>query len=137
MNGREFLDTNILLYAFDSKAPVKRPRAQDLLSRLTASEAAFISIQVLQEFFANATKKMGLSPGEAKRLVDDFSQFPTHSPSPADVLAAIELHLTHRISFWDALIVRSAQQMGCATLWSEDLSHGQRFGAVTIRNPFV
>ncbi|MDX2179566.1 MAG: PIN domain-containing protein [Bryobacteraceae bacterium] len=137
MNGREFLDTNVLLYAFDSKAPAKRPRAQDLLSKLTSRDAAAISIQVLQEFFANATKKMGMTPSEAKRLVEDFSRLPTHAPSPADVISAIDLHLIHKISFWDALIIRSAQQMKCETLWSEDLSHGQRFGAVTIRNPFV
>ena len=83
---------------------------------------------MLQEFFAAATRKIGLS--SARRRVVVYSRF----EAPADLLAAIDLHRIHRFSVWDSLIVRAALNANCSTLHSEDLSSGQRIGAVrTLR----
>jgi len=137
MSSPEFFDTNILLYAFHLRDPARRSVASQLVERAVEVGALCLSVQVLQEFWVNAQRKIALPTDEAFAHIRRLSSGLVHCPHPEDVLAAIELHGNRTISFWDALIVRSAQQMGCATLWSEDLSHGQRFGGVTVRNPFA
>lgn len=96
-------------------------------------------MQVLQEFFVSATRKIPepLPTVEAARRIGQYAEWIVHMPGPSDLLAAIELHEQLRISFWDAMIVQSARQMGCGVLWTEDLNDGQRYGGVTARDPFV
>ncbi len=134
----EFVDTNVLLYAFSQDEPVKRERAQSLLERLWQSGTGRISTQVLQEFYVNATRKLAhpLRPEEAQAIVLSLSQWDYHRPDAPDILAAAVLAERYRISFWDALIVHSAEALGAILLWSEDLNPGQRFGALEVRNPF-
>ncbi len=135
---RQFVDTNVLVYAHDAGAGAKRTLAAEILSELWESGLGCLSIQVLQEFFTIATRKLAhpLSSNEAAGVIGYLAQWQVHSPVAADVLAAIELAGCHQISFWDASIILSAQRLGCRTLWSEDLQHGGVYGDVVVRNPF-
>jgi predicted nucleic acid-binding protein len=135
----QFVDSNILVYAYDLAQGEKRERAKALLLSLWESELGCVSIQVLQEFFVNVTRKSEtpLPAEQAAQVIQDFSDWTVHRPGVRDVLAAIELHLRHRISFWDAMIVQSARQSGCGLIWSEDLSAGQDYDGVKVVNPFV
>jgi predicted nucleic acid-binding protein len=136
MNGREFVDTNVLIYAFDRTAGKKRETAVALLARLWSDQIGCLSLQVLQEFYVTATKKLKMAPAEAYAQIDRFGKWTVHRPEVDDVLVAIQLHREKKVSFWDAMILRSAISSGCDFVWSEDLSDGQRWDGVTVRNPF-
>ncbi|MBS1906893.1 MAG: PIN domain-containing protein [Actinobacteria bacterium] len=135
----EFVDTNVLLYAYDSGAGERHDRALDLVSRLGRARNGVLSVQVLQEFHVNATRKIAvpLSPAAARDRLAVLSLWHVHSPTASDVIAASELAEHAQLSFWDAMIVRSAAASGCRMLWSEDLNAGQRIDGVEIRNPFI
>ena len=137
MSGREFIDTNVLVYADDRRDPRKRDRARELIRALMHDRRGVLSLQVLQEFFAAATRKLGLSSWDAKRRVIVYSRFDTVTLAPVDLLAAIDLHRLHRISIWDSLIVRAALNANCTTLHTEDLSSGQVIESLAISNPFA
>ena len=132
----EFVDTNILIYAHDRSMGRKHERAVDLLTRLFAERARAISVQVLVEFYSTATKKLRFTSAEAEDVLVDMAAWPIHRPGHDDLIRAARLHRRYNISWWDALIVNSATQLGCNVLWTEDLSHGQRYGSVTVQNPF-
>ena len=132
----EFVDTNILIYAFDATAGDKRRVAVELITRLWLDRRGCISLQVLQEFYVAATKKLILEPEQAALQVNRLGRWSVHRPSVDDVLGAIELHRSHSVSFWDGMILRSAQASQCSILWSEDMSGGQRWGNLEVRNPF-
>lgn len=136
---REFVDANVLVYAFDSSAGHKQRAAQDLLEKLWDSGAGCLSVQVLQEFFVTVTKKVARPlPGEeATARVREFATWKVFTPTAADVLAAIGLHTRAHIEFWDAMIVLAAAESGCDVLWTEDLNDGQSLQGVRIRNPFA
>jgi predicted nucleic acid-binding protein len=137
--ARAFVDTNILVYAHDTTAGAKRDAAVALLERLWGSGTGCLSIQVLQELFVTLTRRLPrpLDAQAAEDAVEDFARWTVHAPGSEDVLAAIDLHRRHRISFWDAMIVRSAAQLGCNLLYSEDLSAGQRYDGVLVVDPFA
>jgi predicted nucleic acid-binding protein len=137
MTGPFFVDTNVLIYADDSADPEKQGRARNLLRSALGDGSGKVSFQVLTEFFAAATKKLGLSSEEARRRVEIYSSLEVFRPGVADLLAAIDLHRLHQLSIWDALIVRSAQASGCRVLYTEDLQHGQVFDGVDVRDPFM
>ena len=136
---REFIDTNVLVYAFDSSAAPKQQAACRLLERLWDSGAGCLSVQVLQEFFVTVTKKVAspLPVEEATARVREFTAWRVFSPTADDVLAAIGLHARLNIGFWDAMIVLAAAESACDILWTEDLSDGQVLQGVRIRNPFT
>jgi len=135
---RRFVDTNILVYAQDASAGRKREVARELIAGLWESREGCASVQVLQEFFGNLTRKVPkpLSAREAAALVEDLSAWTVHSPGPRDVLSAIELHERAGVSFWDAMILSSARSLGCRLLYSEDLKAGQSYDGVLVINPF-
>ncbi len=135
----EFVDSNILVYAHDATAGRKREVAKGLLARLWAQEQGCLSIQTLQEFVVNATRKVPepISIEEAQEVVTALSDWTVHSPGPAGVVAALKRQARYKISFWDAMILESAVCLGCHLMWSEDLSSGQVFDGVEVRNPFV
>ena len=95
-----------------------------------------MSPQVLQEYFAAATRQLKLDTLVARRNVELFGRFEVATVDVQDVLAAIDLHLLHRISFWDGLILRTAKQMRCTVLLTEDLQDGRVFDGIQILNPF-
>jgi predicted nucleic acid-binding protein len=134
----EFVDTNVLLYAYDPDAGVRHERARLLIGELGRGHRGVLSVQVLQEFYVNAVRRIAvpLSPEQARERLRVLARWRTHSPLAHDVLAATELAERYQISFWDAMIVRSASELGCDTLWTEDLTHGQRIAGVEILNPF-
>jgi predicted nucleic acid-binding protein len=136
MNGKEFVDTNILIYAFDRTAGKKWETAAALLERLWSERAGCVSLQVLQEFYVTATKKLRMPSGEALAQVERLGKWTVHRPSVNDVLQAIQLHRARKLSFWDAMILRSAIGSACVLMWSEDLSDGQRWEGLMVRNPF-
>ncbi len=135
----EFLDTNVLLYAYDVTAGDRHGRAKALVSRLGRTRRAAVSVQVLQEFYVNVVRKIEvpLSPEVARERLLVFSRWRVHAPGPEDVIAATELAQRTQISFWDAMIVRSAAECGCRVLWSEDLNAGQHIEGVEVVNPFT
>jgi predicted nucleic acid-binding protein len=132
----EFIDTNILIYAHDGGAGGKHRRAVELMTRLFEEVSGALSVQVLSEFYTVATRKLGMKSQAAEDVIRDLRGWTTHSPGHADVLKACSLHRRYKIAWWDALIVNSAIELGCPVLWSEDLANGQRYGSVTVRNPF-
>ncbi len=134
---RTFLDTNILLYAEDGDAGVKRLEAQRRIDSLLKAGAAVVSTQVLQEFFVRATAKLGLSVKGARERVEMYARLDVVLLQPDLILSAIDLHRLHTLSFWDAMIVRAANLGGCSRLLTEDLQHGRKFDGVTIENPFI
>ncbi len=107
------------------------------MTRLFADRARAVSIQVLTEFYSAATKKLKFTSTEAEDILVDMAVWAIHRPVHDDLIRASHLHRRYNISWWDALIVNSATQLGCDVLWSEDFSNGQQYGSVTVRNPFV
>ena len=132
----EFVDTNILIYAHDERAGVKHHQASELIVRLFEEGRGALSVQVLCEFFSAATTKLPVSSEEAEAIISDLGVWTIHRPGLADILQAGRLQRKFLISWWDALVLNSATQLGCATLWSEDFTHGRQYGPVTVRNPF-
>ena len=133
----EFVDTNILIYAHDATAGPKHDKSVELVARLDNDDSGAISLQVLTEFYAAATRKLRIASEKAEEIIRDFGTWTVHYTTKTDVVQAIQLHRRYNINWWDALILNSATELGCSVLWTEDLSHGQRYGGVTVRNPFL
>lgn len=136
---REFVDTNVLVYAFDVSAARKHEVARQLLERLWDRGTGCLSVQVLQEFFVTITRKvpMPLSTDDAKARVRELSAWLIFAPSADDIVSAIDLQTEAKIGFWDAMVVLAAAESGCDVLWTEDLNDGQVVRGVRIRNPFA
>ena len=134
----QFVDTNILIYAHDISAGQKHSRAKDLMRDLWQSGEGCLSVQVLQEFYVNVTQKVAkpLPAEAAAQIIADLSVWEVHCPRTEDVLYAIQLQKRHQISFWDAMILASALQLGCQVLWSEDLYPGQVYDQLKVQSPF-
>ena len=137
MNRLAFFDTNIFIYADDASASAKQARAIQLITNYRRSGLLVISIQVLQEYFSAATRKLGVDPETAQQKVQLLARARVVRFAEDDVIAAIELHRLHRISFWDAMIVHAARLAGADVLYSEDLQHGAILAGVRVNNPFL
>jgi len=127
----------VLVYADDASSPEKQNRAIALLAEHLRRGTAVVSLQVLQEYFVAATRKLGVAPEMAQRKVEILARARVVRFEPGDVIAAIELHRLTRISFWDALIVHAARSAGVQALYSEDLQPGAVLGGVRVVNPFA
>jgi predicted nucleic acid-binding protein len=138
-NPLQFIDTNILIYAHDHSAGAKHEQARSLLKEVWEERTGCLSIQVLQEFYVNVTRKVSqpMSPDAASQIVADLAVWQVHRPDVGDVLEGIRLGSARQLSFWDAMILTSARRLGCAILWSENLSHGHTYEGVQVRNPFA
>ncbi len=136
MSVIRFLDTNILLYAYDLDAPAKREIALSLVENGWAvlGETA-ISVQVLQEMHVNLERR-GITRAAAGQIVRDFSLWPMVETSLALLHAALSEQIRWKISLWDALILAAARQSGATELLTEDLNHGQNYDGVKVVNPF-
>ena len=134
-----FLDTNILVYAHDVSAGDKHAIALRIMEDLWNSGFGVLSTQVLQEFFATATKKIPkpLSVLEAKKIIRVLLKWDVVVNDGESLLEAIEIHLRYKYSFWDAMIIEAALRGNASLLLSEDLSDGQIINGVTIKNPFL
>jgi predicted nucleic acid-binding protein len=129
---RAFLDTNILVYA--QQTGRKAEISQNLIV-----EGGTISAQVLNELVNVLRRKQGRSFGDIVAVLDDIDNaLDPARPLTAQICrSALGLADEHRLAFHDALIVASAIEAGCETLYSEDMQHGRTIGKLTIRNPFV
>ncbi|HZB88573.1 MAG TPA: PIN domain-containing protein [Terracidiphilus sp.] len=134
---RTFFDTNVLVYAEDSREPEKRKTALALILEHRRRRTGVVSLQVLQEFFVTATLKLKLDPVLAREKVEFHARFQVVEPAVADILAAIDFHRLYRVSYWDALVLHSARQSGCSVLLTEDMQDGQIVDGVRIVNPFI
>ena len=134
-----FLDTNILIYAYDVSAGNKHKTAKTIMMDLWDSGRGIMSIQVLQEFFVNITKKVSrpLEIKLAKDIIKDLLKWEVVTIDGESLLEAIELHVRHQYSLWDSMILKAAQKGGAIILLSEDLKDGQTIDGVTIKNPFM
>jgi predicted nucleic acid-binding protein len=140
MSGRFFLDTNIFVYSFDAAAPKKARRASELIESAIASGKGVVSYQVVQEFFNVAFRKFSqpMSGADAEQYLGIvFRPLLSVHSSQAIFLEGLQLTGQRRLAWYDSLIVAAAIQSECELLYSEDLQHGQRFGGVQIRNPFL
>jgi predicted nucleic acid-binding protein len=132
----EFIDTNVLVYAHDGGAGAKHDKSVELLTRLFEDGNGALSIQVLAEFYAAATRKLAMKSEEAEAAISELGGWAIHRPGHGDLLKASRLHRRYHIAWWDAMVLNSATEAGCSVLWSEDFSDSQRYGTVTVRNPF-
>ena len=139
MSGKAFLDTNIFVYGYDERDPIKQSIAEGLIRSLAIEGEAVISYQVIQEFFNIVLLKIPqkMPHAEAQRYLDvTFRPLHIVPPSATLISEAIRIQERFRLSWYDSLIVSAAQQAGCTILYSEDLQHAQQFGTVTVRDPF-
>jgi predicted nucleic acid-binding protein len=139
MTERVFVDTNVLIYAHDLDAGLKRDRAVSILSRLWENENGIVSVQVLQEFYVRVTRKIRdpLTPALARGVIKNYLAWQIAPNDPSTVLLASEIAERNQISFWDALIVASASNAGADKILSEGLNHGQVIEGIVIENPFL
>ncbi len=135
----EFVDTNILVYAFDKGAGEKRKKAKDILADLAAENRGCISTQVLMEFFNATTQKTPkkLALKNAQMIIESLGSWLIFTPVLEDILRAADIVQKYQINFWDAMIVRAASKMGASILWTEDLNHEQIYEGVEAKNPFA
>jgi len=136
--GRQFVDTNVFVYAYDRGNGIKQSIARELITSLWENRRGCVSIQVLQELYVTVTKKAStpLPPETALKIISDLGEWTHHVPDVGDIIEAVYIQQRHGISFWDAMIVNSACKTGCTVLWTEDLHSGQVYGNVTVQNPF-
>ena len=132
-----FLDTNVLLYAIDDSEPAKQAVALALIAQLERDQSGVVSTQILLEYNSNLTRKFKASRKSAALMTSAFAKWPVVSSDAALVLRALARSVESDLSIWDAMVVEAALLSGAATLYSEDLSHGQRFGTLTVLNPFA
>lgn len=131
-----FFDTNVLVYCTDTAAPQKQTLARSLVSQASAAGDALVSTQVLVELFNVLTRKQQMPSAHAKALVMAYTHWPVVPSDAALVTAAIETSMQHRLSIWDAMVVEAARRSGAQTLYTEDLTDGQRFDSLTVVDPF-
>jgi predicted nucleic acid-binding protein len=133
-----FVDTNVLVHSYDADAGDKHVAARSLIAELWRSRAGCLSAQVLQEFYVTVTRRVPrpLARPAAREVIETYAAWPVHRPEVDDVLAASKLEERLKMSFWDALVVVSAQRLGARTLFSEDLQSGRRIGELEVVNPF-
>ena len=139
MSDRYFVDTNILMYAHDTAAGRKHRRAKILVEELWETRAGVVSTQVLQELAVNLRRK-AKKPLDAKAtrdVVSDYLAWQVVVNGGASILEALDLETRYQVSFWDALVIQAAHAAGAEILYSEDLSDGQRYGTVRVKNPLT
>lgn len=139
MSDVVFVDTNILVYAHDADAGVKRERAAEKLRGLWESDTGRVSVQVLQEFYVNVTRKLTtrVARSTAREVVNTYGAWVREPTTAQTVLRATDIAELAQISFWDALIVATAEQAGATQLLSEDLNSGQVIAGIQVVNPLL
>lgn len=135
---KTFVDTNVLVYAHDAAAGQRHLIARTVLTELWDTRSGSLSTQVLQEFYAVATRKLkpALPRAETRAIVAAYGEWCDVATEPQLIIAASRLEEEHTLGFWDALIIQAAIRAGAQRLLSEDLQDGRRFGGMTIENPF-
>jgi predicted nucleic acid-binding protein len=133
----QFIDTNILLYAI-SQDPAEQGKAKSANEILSGGDLA-LSVQVLQEFYVQATRASRPDPithRQAIRLIESFRRFPVQDTTSAIVMAALDARERFQLSYWDSAIIEASRAMGCTEVLSEDMGNGQDYAGVRVTNPF-
>lgn len=135
MHAEFFLDTNILLYAASTAKSEhdKRTKARELL----AMEGGGLSVQVQAEFYVNATGKFKLPHDKVVGILESLDSYPVLALTESVFWAALRIKERYELSYWDSSILAAALELGCHTVYSEDLSHGQSYAGIRVINPFI
>ena len=136
MSVEAFLDTNILVYAAAGGEGEEIKRRQAL--RLIADYNFGLSAQVLQEFYVTVVRKIDkpLRPADALEWIEQLEAFPCQPIEPSLIKIGVEISQRYQISYWDGAVIAAAEALGAETLFTEDLSHDQKYGSVRVVNPF-
>jgi predicted nucleic acid-binding protein len=132
-----FVDTNVLLYAI-SRDPAEQAKAKRANGILADRDLA-LSVQVLQEFYVQATRVSrpdAIRHSQAVRLIESFRRFPVQDITSGVMMAALDARQRFQLSYWDAAIIEASRVMGCTEVLSEDLNDGQDYAGVQVTNPF-
>lgn len=132
-----FVDTNVLVYAADEVTPT--PHKTGIARRLLLERDLHLSVQVLNEFVASARspRKLAFSRKQEAAWMRQFLRLPVAGFTVQTFTRALEIHHRFGLSHWDSMVIASASECRCAVLYSEDLSDGQDYDGVRVRNPFV
>jgi len=138
MNDKVFVDTNVLIYAYDVDAGLKHRISKALLQKLWSERTGVLSMQVLQEFYVNVTRKIPrpITKTSARSIVSSYAVWCTDTTT-AEISTAFRIEDEAKIGFWDALIVAAARKSGAVRILSEDLNAGQSIAGILIENPFT
>ena len=140
MSGKFFLDTNIFVYAFDVSAPSKARKATRLVRDAVDTGKGIVSYQVVQEFFSVAFRRFAqpMSVAEAEQyLITVFRPLLAIHSSPALYVESLRMAGKYRLAWYDSIVVASALEGHCDTLYSEDFQHGREIEGLRIENPFL
>jgi predicted nucleic acid-binding protein len=132
---KSFLDTNILIYQMDNREIVKQKKCRELVRALVQRHEAVISTQILQEFYVACTAKLKVKPILVKGMIHGFQNMEVVAVGSDLINEAIDTSIQYQISFWDSLVVVSAESAKCQYLITEDLNDGQVIRNVKIQNP--
>ena len=132
-----FLDTNILVYGLDSTNLEKQNMARNLIKSLRSNNQGVLSTQVIQGFYVSGVKKMNIDPLKLKNIMRSLEHFEIITVDLEMIRDAVDCSILNQLSFWDALIIVSAEYGKCEQVWTEDLNHGQVIRGVKIINPFL
>jgi len=136
MSAKAFFDTNVLLYIYGEDGR-KRARASNLFDEYAQSGDILLSTQVVQEFYAAGSRKLEIPRRQLREIARALLDLPLIVLTSLHITRALDNEVKYKISFWDALILAAAEAGGAALLYTEDLNHGQKYGAVEVRNPFL
>ena len=140
MSGKFFLDTNVFVYVFDPTAPAKARKAARLVREAVDTGKGIVSYQVVQEFFNVGFRRFAqpMSVAEAEQyLITVFRPLLAINSSPALYVEALRIAGKHRLAWYDSIVVASALEGRCETLYSEDFQHGREIEGLRIKNPFA
>ena len=134
-----FVDTNVLVYTYDTTDPQKREQAGKWIEALWQNQNGCVSVQVFNEFYITATRKLEepISEHEARQTIRELQQWQVVSLTPLLLESAWNIQENYKFSWWDSLIVAAAQIADCRYLLSEDLQHNQQIDSIRILNPFI
>ena len=132
-----FFDTNVLVYCTDSTDPVRQALARRLVTQVSADGEAVISTQVLIELFNVLTRKQKMPADTARTMALAYTEWQVVQSDTTLVSAAMDTAIPHKLSIWDAMVIEAAVRAGAHILYTEDMTHGQRYGGLTLVNPFL
>lgn len=139
MSDKCFLDTNILVYAYNADEKEKHSRSSALAKELWNQKTGVLSLQVLQEFYVTVTQKIPkpISGSKAREIIEDYLfAWEVVAPTAKTLLEALEVQAKHQVHFWDAMIFAAAKEAGVKIVYSEDFQHGREIEGIRFVNPF-
>ena len=131
-----FIDTNILVYALDNRDNDKMNKARNILRKVIYENKPVISTQVINEFYVAATRKLNIDKTLIKTIVHNFKNMEIITSDLQLTENAINISIESQISFWDSLIIATAEKANCKLIISEDLNSGQTYQGISLINPF-